>query len=81
MHKSLPVDTSTGSPWAQNQQTPPQSPEDSPHDLRITEPDSSTVLKGDTIPRHCNTPRILGQQDTRITGAGSQQYFRVSEEA
>ena len=37
-HKSLPVSTSTGSgsPWARNRQIPPQSPEDSPLDLRIT---------------------------------------------
>jgi hypothetical protein len=42
-------------------------------------PDTSTVLKGDTIFRHCNMPRILGQWDPRITGDGSHQYFRVSE--
>jgi hypothetical protein len=38
------------------------------------------VLNGDTTSRHCNKPRILGQQDPRITGSGSYQYFRVSEE-
>jgi hypothetical protein len=38
------------------------------------------VLKGDTTSRHCNIPRILGQQDPRKTGAGSHKYFRVSEE-
>jgi hypothetical protein len=43
-------------------------------------PDSSTVLKGDNRSRHCNMLRILGQQDTRITGAGSHQHFRVSKE-
>jgi hypothetical protein len=35
-HKSLPVGTSTGSPWAQSQWTPPRSLEDSPRDLRTT---------------------------------------------
>jgi hypothetical protein len=35
--KSLPVGSSTGSPRAQNRQTPPQSPEDSPHNLRHTD--------------------------------------------
>jgi hypothetical protein len=35
-HKSLPVDTSTGSPWAKNWQAPSQSPEDSPPNLRLT---------------------------------------------
>jgi hypothetical protein len=43
--------------------------------------ESSTVLKGDTTSRHSNMPRILGQQDSRRTGAGSHQYFRISEEA
>jgi hypothetical protein len=38
------------------------------------------VFKGDTISRHYNMPMILGQQDHRITGAESHQYFRVSEE-
>jgi hypothetical protein len=43
-------------------------------------PDSSMVRKGDTTSRHCNTPRILGQQEQRITGAGTHQYFKISEE-
>jgi hypothetical protein len=43
-------------------------------------PDSSKDLKGDTIYRQYKMPRVLGQQDPRITGAGSHQYFRVSEE-
>jgi hypothetical protein len=34
--KSLPVSASFGSPWAQTQRMVPQSPEDSPHYLRIT---------------------------------------------
>jgi hypothetical protein len=38
------------------------------------------VLKGDTISRHCNMPRTLGQQDPRITGARSHHYITVSEE-
>ena len=34
--KALPVGTSSGSPCAQTLQTVPWSPEDSPHNLRIT---------------------------------------------
>jgi hypothetical protein len=36
IYKSLPVSSSTGSPWAQSWQTPPRSPEDSPWDLRTS---------------------------------------------
>jgi hypothetical protein len=39
------------------------------------------VPRGDTTSRHCNTARILGFQDPRITGAWSHQDIRVSEEA
>ena len=46
--------------------------------LGSNRPDSSTPLKGDTTSRHCNTPRIIRQQDPRITGAG---YFSISEKA
>jgi hypothetical protein len=35
-NKSLPVGTSTWSPWAWSQQTPPRSQEDTPLDLRTT---------------------------------------------
>ena len=33
---SLPVGTSTGSPWARSRQAPPRSPEESPWDLRTS---------------------------------------------
>jgi hypothetical protein len=37
--------------------------------------------RGDTTSRCYSMPRILGFQDTRITGACSQQDVRVSEKA
>jgi hypothetical protein len=37
--------------------------------------------QGGTTSRGCNTPRILGFQDTSIPGAWSHQDLRVSEEA
>jgi hypothetical protein len=36
LNSHLPVGASSGSPWAQTWQKVPQSPEDSPHELRIT---------------------------------------------
>jgi hypothetical protein len=39
------------------------------------------VLRGDNNSRPCNTPRILGFQDPRITGTWSHQDLRISEEA
>jgi hypothetical protein len=44
-------------------------------------PESPIVLRRDTTCRQCNTPRILGFQDPRITGAWSHQDLRVSEES
>jgi hypothetical protein len=66
-HKSLPVSTSTRSPWAQSQQTPLRSLEDSPCDLRTNDQTVPHSSKETTLPGTVTRPGSLttGSQDKR----------------